>query len=93
MLLFKLLSWFPQVPLIGYHASTLWRMKGILLITALGQQGQTGTFLDKLGFVVSPPQSPAIAQGPVYALAPRGSCHSGASLGQDLGGFEVRVPD
>ena len=39
-------------------SAPLWRMKGTLLITALGQQAQTGTVVDTPGSVASPPPVP-----------------------------------
>ena len=66
-------------------------MKGTLLITALGQQGQIGTVLDKPGFVVSPPPVPSIAQGPVYTFAARGLATMALLLDRSWEDLRLRV--
>lgn len=73
-------------------SAPLWRMKGTLLITALGQQAQTGTVVDTPGSVASPPPVPGNCSGSCLHLCCQGSCHSGSSLGQELGEFEVEGP-
>lgn len=75
--------------ILGFHLVShsnwnFWGVKGALFIVTLGQQEQTGTVLGKPGNTVPPPTRR-------NCLCCQKSCHSGAFLGHELGGFELRV--